>query len=64
MRFSAILAALGMSFGLAGQQPKLKVGDMAPDFTLTSDTGKQVRLSDYRGKTVVLAFFIKAFTSG
>jgi hypothetical protein len=48
--------------------PKLKVGDMAPDFTLQYFTGsdlKNVKLSDYRGKkNVVLAFYIFAFTGG
>ena len=31
-------------------------GDTAPDFTLTSADGGTVSLSQYRGKTVVLAF--------
>ncbi|MFL6353085.1 MAG: redoxin domain-containing protein [Bryobacteraceae bacterium] len=44
---------------------KLKVGDMAPDFTLPSTTGDKVTLSSFRGKqTVVLAFFPAAFTGG
>lgn len=43
----------------------LKVGDTAPDFTLTDTTGKPVKLSDYRGKkNVVLAFYVLAFTGG
>ncbi len=43
----------------------LKVGDMAPDFKLTDTTGKEVRLSDLRGKkNVVLAFYVLAFTGG
>jgi cytochrome oxidase Cu insertion factor (SCO1/SenC/PrrC family) len=43
----------------------LKVGDMAPDFTLPDTTGKKVTLSDFRGKNnVVLAFFVLAFTGG
>ena len=40
----------------------LSVGQIAPDFTLTSHTGQTIRLSDYRGKNVVLAFFPLAWT--
>jgi peroxiredoxin len=41
----------------------LAVGQMAPDFTLKSQDGRMVRLSDYRGrKNVVLAFFPLAWT--
>jgi cytochrome oxidase Cu insertion factor (SCO1/SenC/PrrC family) len=44
---------------------KLKVGDLAPDFTLPDLTGKAVKLSDFRGKNnVVLAFYVFAFTGG
>ena len=43
----------------------LKVGDMAPDFTLPGTDGKTHKLSEYRGKqAVVLAWFPKAFTQG
>lgn len=35
----------------------LKVGDMAPDFTLPSTVGEKVTLSDYRGKKSVLLLF-------
>lgn len=43
----------------------LKVGDMAPDFTLPSTAGGKITLADFRGKkTVVLAFFPAAFTGG
>jgi len=58
--------AAGALFGQANP-PKtpLKVGDMAPDFTLQSTDGKKVTLSDFRGKkNVVLAFFPAAFTGG
>ena len=49
--------------------PPLQVGAVAPDFSLPGATrygvlAKPVRLSDYKGKTVVLAFFFKARTSG
>ena len=45
--------------------PQLKVGDTAPDFTLSDTTGQKVKLSDLRGKhNVVLAFYVFAFTGG
>ena len=40
------------------------VGAVAPDFTLNSQEGKAVSLSEYRGKWVVLYFYPKDFTSG
>lgn len=40
----------------------LKIGDKAPDFTLNSHTGKSIKLSDYHGRNVVLAFFPLAWT--
>ncbi len=44
---------------------ELKAGDTAPPFTLAGSDGRVYRLSDYRGKqVVVLAWFAKAFTSG
>ncbi len=46
-------------------QPKIKVGDAAPDFTLQDQNGKKVSLHDFRGKkNVALAFYIFAFTGG
>ena len=42
----------------------LAIGETAPDFALTDDTGQTVRLSDLRGKRVILFFFPKAGTSG
>lgn len=43
----------------------LRVGQPAPDFVLKDQNGRDVRLSDFRGKkTVVLAFYIRAFTPG
>lgn len=46
-------------------EPAVKVGDMAPDFTLRDTHGKQVSLHDFRGKkNVALAFYIFAFTGG
>jgi peroxiredoxin Q/BCP len=42
----------------------LKVGDTAPDFELGSDTGDPVRLSQLRGKKVILYFYPKDDTPG
>jgi peroxiredoxin Q/BCP len=39
-------------------------GNPAPDFTLTSDSGERVKLSDFRGKPVVLYFYPKDDTPG
>lgn len=53
-----------MLFGGAVSAAELKVGDSAPEFALSGTDGKTYRLSDLKGKTVVLAWFPKAFTSG
>ncbi len=43
---------------------KLKEGDPAPDFELPAHDGSMVRLSDFKGKIVVLYFYPRAMTSG
>jgi peroxiredoxin Q/BCP len=40
------------------------IGEIAPDFELLNDEGQPVRLSDYRGRRVVLYFYPKDFTPG
>ncbi|MDO4292538.1 MAG: peroxiredoxin [Eubacteriales bacterium] len=42
----------------------LEAGTMAPDFCLADQDGKEVRLSDFRGKKVVLYFYSKDNTAG
>lgn len=42
----------------------LKPGDKAPDFTLTSDEGKEISLNDFKGKRALIFFFPKANTPG
>jgi peroxiredoxin Q/BCP len=64
---AAALVALAPLTALAAQE--LKVGDPAPDFTVTWVTAagteaKPFTLSQHRGETVVLAFFPKARTRG
>ena len=75
---SLVLAATALALGVPAtraqtpappQNPPLEVGAVAPDFTLPGGTRfgllrDPVRLRDYRGKTVVLAFFFKARTRG
>lgn len=63
---SVLVAAFALaSFGQVTPAAKLKVGDIAPDFTLTDTAGTKVKLSDFRGKNnVVLAFYVFAFTGG
>ncbi len=41
-----------------------RVGELAPDLKLLDDQGKSVKLSDFRGKKVVLYFYPADFTSG
>lgn len=64
-----LILGMALAAGLSAQSvppPKthLKVGDEAPDFTLRTTAGTQFKLSEHRGKTVVLAFFPAAFTGG
>lgn len=73
------LVAAALTLGLAGaavaQTPAqetakpLEIGAVAPDFELVGSTRfgtlrDPVKLSDYKGKTVVLAFFFRARTRG
>ena len=70
----ALLASIAAAQQPQPQQPApqpvgLAVGEMAPDFTISGATRfgvlrDSVRLSDFRGQTVVLAFFPKARTKG
>ena len=80
MRRAIALAAVAMlsatAAGAQEQQPAAAakkappaVGSVAPDFTLPGATrygllAKPASLWDYRGKTVVLAFFFRARTRG
>lgn len=52
--------------GMAPPKTHLKIGDKAPDFMLTATDDSKVKLSSFQKqkKTVVLAFYPKAFTGG
>ena len=43
---------------------RLDPGDVAPSFDLEDQSGRRVRLSDYRGRKVLVYFYPKADTSG
>lgn len=65
---AAICAAPVLSQNATLPKTPLKVGDMAPDFTVVANSTSDrvaVKLSDFRGKkNVILAFFPAAFTGG
>ncbi|MGH7700805.1 MAG: redoxin domain-containing protein [Gemmatimonadales bacterium] len=68
-RYPLIVAAALAAAGSAAAQEPLTVGAAAPDFALPGGTRygvlkNPVRLSDFKGKTVVLAFFFRARTRG
>jgi len=72
MAAALLLAFSALTFAAHAQDQQaaiatttLKVGDVAPDFTLPSDQNTMVSLSSFRGKkTVIVAFYVLAFTSG
>ena len=63
--WAGLLAVAGLA-GVAGRTSaaELKAGDPAPPFTLQGSDGQTHDLAKLRGKTVVLAWFPKAFTGG
>jgi peroxiredoxin Q/BCP len=64
--FLTLCATLGVAMAVSGRQApsELKAGDPAPPFNLPGSDGKTHSLAAYKGKTVVLAWFPKAFTGG
>ena len=65
----ALAALASVPEPLEGQQQVLQVGAIAPDFELPGATrygvlSSPVRLSEFRGMTVVLSFFYRARTPG
>jgi peroxiredoxin Q/BCP len=60
-----IMLSLFSFISCKGQDITLKEGDKAPDFTLQSDQGKEVKLSDFRGvSNIILYFYPKDQTPG
>ena len=61
--FEAVRGALA-GYNPGGGPRMLEPGDKAPDFAVKDHTGRTVRLSDYKGKDVVLWFYPRANTPG
>ena len=61
--FSLSLGAL-VSTATMQVPAELKEGDVAPAFSLPGSDGKTHKLSDYKGRAVVIAWFPAAFTGG
>ena len=60
-----LLSLVAAASAQAPPKTHLKVGDPAPDFTLIDAKRQPVKLSDFKGKkSVVLAFYVLAFTGG
>lgn len=64
MKLKLILSTL-ISLALGSSaMAELKEGDAAPDFELKGSDGETYKLSDLKGKAVVVAWYPKAFTGG
>jgi peroxiredoxin Q/BCP len=61
---AGLLTTPAATISTAASAEELKVGDQAPAFTLPGTDGKTYSLSQLKGRTVVLAWFPKAFTGG
>jgi peroxiredoxin Q/BCP len=59
-----LIAVAALAYAQGASEKELKAGDQAPEFSLAGSDGKTHRLADLKGKTVVLAWFPKAFTGG
>jgi AhpC/TSA family len=60
-RFPVLLAAFSFVLVTAGFALALGVGDKAPDFELDSTKGGKLKLSDLRGKNVLINFYRNDF---
>lgn len=60
----SLMASLLMSLTTSSYAQDLKVGDLAPNFTLPNQNGKSLQLQYYQGKWVVLYFYPKNDTPG
>ena len=64
MKWIRLIRNLLFISGIGGNKAMLKTGNPAPEFTVRSHQGAVVRLSQYRGRSVILWFYPKADTPG
>jgi len=59
---SVLLVAFSLVFASTGLARALGVGDKAPDFELDSSKGGKVKLSNLKGKNVLINFYVLDFS--
>lgn len=60
-KLSVFVMAFSLVFAVTGLASALQVGDKAPDFELNSSKGGKLKLSDLRGKNVLINFYRNDF---
>lgn len=60
--FSTLLLSLALVIAYTHQLPAMEVGDKAPDFELNSTKGGKLKLSDLKGKNVLINFYVLDFS--
>lgn len=63
-KMSVLFSILAATAVVAPAAPPLAVGDLAPEFTAVASDGTTNRLTDFRGRWVVLYFYPRSFTPG
>ena len=58
----ALVLSLWILFGLTSHARAIEVGDKAPDFELESTAGGKLKLSNFKGKNVLINFYVLDFS--
>jgi cytochrome oxidase Cu insertion factor (SCO1/SenC/PrrC family) len=59
---ASLFLAAALLLGSSYQALSVDVGDKAPDFELTSTKGGKIKLSDLKGKNVLINFYVLDFS--